>query len=114
MAASGRAAKIFGVTVPQVYLARNVNKLASDVGAKAQAAEQALAGRAVEPADPRAREYTHLTRTDDQGRFTVNGIPAGEFYVSGSVVDPASGERRIVIRQVSLGNGQRLEVNLSR
>lgn len=80
----------------------------------AEAAEQALAGRAVEPADPRAREYTHTTRTDGQGHFRLNGIPAGEFYVSGSVVDPASGQRRVIIRQVSLGNGQRLEVNLSR
>lgn len=80
----------------------------------AEAAEQALAGRAVEPADPRAREYTHTTRTDGQGHFSLNGIPAGEFYVSGSVVDPASGQRRVIIRQVSLGNGQRLEVNLSR
>jgi hypothetical protein len=43
-AASGRAAKIFGVAVPQVLLARNVTKLASEVRAKAQAAEQAVAG----------------------------------------------------------------------
>ncbi|MCH4563551.1 hypothetical protein MKP05_10450 [Halomonas sp. EGI 63088] len=80
----------------------------------AEAAEQALAGRAVEPADPRAREYTHTTRTDGNGHFRLDGLPAGEFYVSGSVVDPASGERRIIIRQVSLGGGQRLEINLSR
>ncbi|MFY0990481.1 carboxypeptidase-like regulatory domain-containing protein [Halomonas sp. C05BenzN] len=80
----------------------------------AEAAEQALAGRAVEPADPRARAYTHTTRTGGNGRFRLDGLPPGEFYVSGSVVDRASGERRIIIRQVSLGHGQRLEVDLSR
>ncbi len=80
----------------------------------AEAAEQALAGRAVEPADPRAREYTHATRTDDSGRFRLSGLPAGEFYLSGSGSDPASGETQVVIRQVQLRDGQQLETELSR
>lgn len=80
----------------------------------AEAAEHALAGRAVEPADPRAREFTHTTRTDGNGNFTLQGLPSGEFYVSGSAVNPANGQRQVVLRQVSLRNGQRLEVNLSR
>ncbi|QOR38653.1 hypothetical protein HNO52_09125 [Billgrantia diversa] len=80
----------------------------------AEAAEHALAGRAVEPADPRAREYTHTTRTDGNGNFTLQGLPGGEFYVSGIAVNPANGQRQVVLRQVSLRNGQRLEVNLSR
>lgn len=80
----------------------------------AEAAEQALAGRAVEPADPRAREYTHSTRTDGNGRFRLNGLPSGHFYLSGSGPDPASGEARVVIRQVQLSRGQQLEVDLSR
>lgn len=80
----------------------------------AEAAEHALAGQAVEPADPRAREYTHTTRTDGNGNFTLQGLPAGEFYLSGSMVNPANGQRQVVLRQVSLRNGQRLDVNLSR
>ncbi|PRY69281.1 carboxypeptidase-like regulatory domain-containing protein [Halomonas ventosae] len=80
----------------------------------AEAAEQALAGRAVEPADPRARAYTHTTRTDGNGDFRLAGLPAGEFYVSGSGQDPSTGETRVVIRQVSLGNGQSRSVELSR
>lgn len=80
----------------------------------AEAAEHALAGRAVEPADPRAREYTHTTRTDANGHFSLQGLPAGEFYVSGSMVNPARGQREVLLRQVSLRNGQRLDVNLSR
>ena len=80
----------------------------------AEAAEQALAGRAVEPADPRARAYTHTTRTDGNGRFHLDGLPAGEFYVSSSARDPVSGETRVIIQQVSLGNGQRRRIELSR
>ncbi|UYG06131.1 carboxypeptidase-like regulatory domain-containing protein [Halomonas sp. M4R1S46] len=80
----------------------------------AEAAEQALAGRAVERADPRARAYTHTTRTDANGHFLLRGLPAGEFYVSGSLVDPASGKRRVVIHQVSLAPGQHRQLQLSR
>lgn len=80
----------------------------------AEAAEQALAGRAVEPADPRARAYTHTTRTDGDGYFVLRGLPSGSFYVSSSVVDPASGQRQVIIHQVSLSDGRRHEVQLSR
>ncbi|SDO75377.1 hypothetical protein SAMN04487957_11128 [Halomonas shengliensis] len=80
----------------------------------AEAAEKALAGIAVAPADPRARAYTHTARTDGGGHFRVTGIPAGEFYVSGAGPDPVTGEPRVVIRQISLGNGQHREVTLSR
>lgn len=80
----------------------------------AEAAEQALAGRAVEPADPRARAYTHTTRTDGNGYFRLEGLPAGEFYVSGSGQDPSTGKTRVVIHQVSLGNGQSRSIELSR
>ncbi|APE32031.1 hypothetical protein BOX17_14360 [Halomonas aestuarii] len=80
----------------------------------AEAAEQALAGRAVEHADPRARAYTHTTRTDANGDFRLDGLPAGEFYVSSSARDPASGETRVILRQVSLGRGQSRRIELSR
>ncbi|MDR5901346.1 carboxypeptidase-like regulatory domain-containing protein [Halomonas icarae] len=80
----------------------------------AEAAEKALAGIAVKPADPRAREYTHTTRTDGNGYFRIAGLPAGEFYVSGAGPDPRTGKPRVVIRQISLGNGQQREVPLSR
>ncbi|WP_046080268.1 hypothetical protein [Halomonas sp. HG01] len=80
----------------------------------AEAAEQALAGRAVEPADPRARAYTHTARTDGDGYFMLRGLPSGSFYVSGSVVDPTSGKRRVIVHQVSLSDGQHREVRLNR
>lgn len=79
----------------------------------AEAAEKALAGQAVTPADPRAQAYTRQTTTDHDGRFTVNGLPAGDYYVSGAV-RPPSGQPRIVIHQVRVSNGQSVSVDLSR
>ncbi|OBX36767.1 hypothetical protein A8U91_01114 [Halomonas elongata] len=80
----------------------------------AEAAEQALAGRAVERADPRARAYTHTTRTDGNGYFMLRGLPSGNFYVSGSLVDPTSGQRRVIIHEVGLRDGQHREIQLNR
>lgn len=81
----------------------------------AEAAQVALMGRAVEPADPRAREYTHYVTTDARGYFTVSGLPAGIFYIAGSVKPPGpNAQRRIIINQISLSEGQTLEVSLSR
>ncbi|GGX77367.1 hypothetical protein GCM10007160_00700 [Litchfieldella qijiaojingensis] len=81
----------------------------------AEAAETALAGKAIEPADPRAREYTHQARTDSQGYFTANGLPAGDYYVAGSVRLPGSnGRSPIIIHQVHVGAGQTAQVTLSR
>lgn len=80
----------------------------------AEAAEQALAGHAVERADPRAQEYTHTSHTNSNGHFRIGGLSSGEFYVSGSGQDPVTGDAQVVIRQVTLGNGQQLEVDLSR
>ncbi|MCE3026500.1 MULTISPECIES: carboxypeptidase regulatory-like domain-containing protein [unclassified Salinicola] len=81
----------------------------------AEAADVALSGRRIEPADPRARDYTHYAKTDDNGYFVVRGIPAGVFYVAGSVLLPG-GEARspIIIKQVTLRDGKTREVELSR
>ncbi|MCW4151158.1 hypothetical protein OM427_16635 [Halomonas sp. 18H] len=80
----------------------------------AEAAEQALAGRAVERADPRARAYTHTTRTDGNGYFMLQGLPSGNFYVSGSLVNPTTGQRQVVIHETRLNQGQHREIDLSR
>lgn len=79
----------------------------------AEAAERALAGRAVTKADPRAREYTHTTRSNDEGYFVLRNLPSGDFYVSGSLIDPNTSKRRIAIKEVSLGKGESKEVQLS-
>lgn len=78
----------------------------------AEAAERALAGKAVTKADPRAREYTHTTRSNDDGYFIVRDLPSGDFYVSGSLIDPNTSKRRIAIQEVHLSKGQKKDVQL--
>lgn len=81
----------------------------------AEAADVALAGKRIEPADPRAREYTHYARTDGDGYFVAHGIPAGVFYVAGSVPLPdGQGRSPLILKQVRIGAGQTREVDLSR
>lgn len=80
----------------------------------AEAAEQALAGRAVERADPRAQAYTHRVRTDGEGRFEASRLPPGDFYVSGSVTLPDGRRSPLILHQVRLRNGQTTRVNLRR
>lgn len=79
----------------------------------AEAAEQALAGRAVTAADPRAQAYTHNTRTNSDGYFVLRNLPSGTFYVLGSMIDPDTSKRRVAIQQISLSKGQKKEVQLS-
>ncbi|KAA0020445.1 carboxypeptidase regulatory-like domain-containing protein [Salinicola corii] len=81
----------------------------------AEAADVALSGRKIEPADPRAREYSHYAKTNENGYFVVRGVPAGVFYVAGSVLLPGGNSRSpIIIKQIELGKGQTRDVDLSR
>ncbi|WP_277810804.1 carboxypeptidase regulatory-like domain-containing protein [Chromohalobacter canadensis] len=80
----------------------------------AEAAEAALAGKRIEPADPRAREYTHYAKTNDNGYFEATGIPAGVFYVAGSVRLPDGSRSPLILKQIEVGVGQTREVDLSR
>ena len=80
----------------------------------AEAAEVALAGKRIEPADPRAREYTHYAETDGQGYFEATGIPAGVFYVAGSVRLPDGSRSPLILKQIEIGKGQTREIDLRR
>ncbi|MFC3285102.1 carboxypeptidase-like regulatory domain-containing protein [Litchfieldella rifensis] len=99
----------------RIYGANETISVAPVTTYSAEAAEVALAGRAVEPADPRAQAFTRQARTDSQGHFTVNGLPAGDYYVAGSVSLPGTSQRSpIIIHQVHVGTGQTARVTLSR
>ncbi|SHF14137.1 hypothetical protein SAMN02745148_01901 [Modicisalibacter ilicicola DSM 19980] len=98
-----------------VYGAGETVSAAPATSYSAEAAEVALAGDYIEPADPRAQAYTHYAKTDDQGYFTITGLPAGVFYVAGRVSEPGpDGERRVIINQVRLGKGEKAKIELSR
>ncbi|WP_456268491.1 carboxypeptidase-like regulatory domain-containing protein [Kushneria sp. AK178] len=81
----------------------------------AEAADRALAGQRVEPADPRAQAYTHMVTTDGNGYFTATGIPAGTFYVAGTVALPEGrGRSPFILKQVRVKEGGSVDVDLSR
>ncbi|WP_227368125.1 carboxypeptidase regulatory-like domain-containing protein [Halomonas sp. M20] len=96
-----------------VYGAGETVSVAPATRYSAEAAEVALAGGYIEPADPRAQAYTHYAKADEQGYFKITGLPAGVFYVAGRVARPG-GERVVIINQVSLGKGQGKKIELSR
>lgn len=98
-----------------IYGAGETVSVAPATTYSAEAAEAALAGKYIEKADPRAQEYTHYAKTDEQGYFKVTGLPAGVFYVAGRVTLPGPDvQRRVVINQVRLSRGETAKIKLSR
>ncbi|MGC3872914.1 carboxypeptidase regulatory-like domain-containing protein [Halomonas sp. GXIMD04776] len=96
-----------------VYGAGETVSAAPATSYSAEAAEVALAGGYIEPADPRAQAYTHYAKTDDKGYFKITGLPAGVFYVAGRV-GQSDDTRRVIINQVRLGKGENATIELSR
>ncbi|MCM2129385.1 carboxypeptidase-like regulatory domain-containing protein [Larsenimonas rhizosphaerae] len=112
-----------GTIKGQLYYSRNGQKITNEgetvsvapaTAYAAEAADAALAGKQIEPADPRAREYTHTARTDSTGHFTVTGIPAGVFYVGSAVHLPDGTLSPFILKQVRLSEGQTKTIDLSR
>ncbi|SPJ32077.1 carboxypeptidase-like regulatory domain-containing protein [Kushneria phyllosphaerae] len=98
-----------------VYGNREKVSIAPATEYSAEAADKALAGQRVEPADPRAQAYTHMTTTDANGYFTATGIPAGTFYVAGTVALPGGqGRSPFILKQVRVKEGGSANVTLRR
>ena len=88
-----------------------------------EAAQAIMGGRILEEADPRAKEFTHKTIADGEGRFEFKDLPAGRYYVAGSVHwQVYSGNKYIgmqdqggvLVRIVEVGEGDTTELMLSR
>lgn len=78
-----------------------------------------LRGAMPESADPRARAYTRRTIADGTGRFEVDSLPAGEYYVAGGVYWQVPGsyapnQGGMVIQQITLDEGESKEVMLTK
>lgn len=98
-----------------IYGSGEIVSIAPVTTYSAEAAEAALAGKAVEAADPRAQQYTRQARTDNEGYFSANNLPAGDYYVAGSVTLPdGNGRSPIILHQVSVTAGETARVTLSR
>lgn len=68
--------------------------------------------------DPRAKEYTHRTIADGEGRFKLTGLPEGNFFVAGAVaweVGPySSTQGDIIIKRVYVKEGETKKVMLTK
>ncbi|WP_136063992.1 carboxypeptidase regulatory-like domain-containing protein [Modicisalibacter radicis] len=73
------------------------------------------AGLTIDPADPRARRHTRYAETDEAGYFTARDLPAGDYFVAGSISLPgANHRRRAIVRRVRLDAGRTVTLALSR
>lgn len=76
-------------------------------------------GKTPATADPRASEYTRRTIADGSGRFSVENLPAGEYYVAGGVFWEVPGsyaprQGSMVVQQISLTEGETKDIMLTK
>ena len=89
------AARGSGVVTGQVYLMLANTKLTADREAVALAPVNAyttenirrryLGGENLQSADSRIDKYVHGTTTDADGRFSITGIPSGDYYLESEI-----------------------------
>ena len=77
--------------------------------------ESYLGGHKMGKADPRLFNYLKFTSSDRQGRFAFYGVPAGEYYVVGTVHCTECGGRNIrIARRVRVTKGGTVTVSLTK
>jgi hypothetical protein len=89
------AARGSGVVTGQVYLMLDNQKLTADREAVALAPVNAyttenirrryLGGENLQSADNRIDKYVHDTTTDADGRFSITGVPSGDYYLESEI-----------------------------
>jgi len=77
--------------------------------------ESYLGGHKMGKADPRLFNYLKFTASDDQGNFAFYGVPAGEYYVVGTVhCTECGGENIRIARRVRVKNKGTVTVSLTK
>ncbi len=75
--------------------------------------ESYLGKHRMTPSDPRLYNYLKFTTATSRGTFAFYGVPAGEYYLVGTVNCPACGRRNIrIARKISVRPSQTLTVTL--
>jgi hypothetical protein len=66
--------------------------------------------------DPRFEKYVRVTKTDGNGSFVFNQIPAGDYFVSGlgEWVEYGEFKYQWACERVTVGNGQTVRIKLAR
>ena len=77
--------------------------------------ESYLAGHKMEPSDKRLFNYLKFTASNTHGAFAFYGVPAGQYYVVGTVTCPACGNKAIrIARRVTVNGTNTVTVDLSK
>jgi len=77
--------------------------------------ESYLGGHKMEPSDKRLFNYLKFTASGNDGRFAFYGVPAGQYYVVGTVTCPQCGGKNIrIARKVSVNGRNTVHVELIR
>ena len=72
-------------------------------------------GEHLAASDPRLKKYVRRTRTDAEGNFVFERVPAGEYFVTGQVKGNSQDDfsYRWACEQVTVGKGQSIRIALT-
>jgi len=77
--------------------------------------ESYLAGHKMGKSDPRLFNYLKFTASNDNGEFAFYGVPAGAYYVVGTVkCDRCSGKNIRIAKKIRVGKSGTIRVNLEK
>jgi hypothetical protein len=77
--------------------------------------ESYLAGHKMGKSDPRLFNYLKFTAANDRGEFAFYGVPAGKYYVVGTVKCDACGGKNVrVAKRIRVGSSGTVTVELTK
>ena len=77
--------------------------------------ESYLGGHKMGKSDPRLFNYLKFTASNGKGEFAFYGVPAGDYYVVGTVSCTSCGGKNVrIAKKVHVGNSGTVTVNLSK
>ncbi len=77
--------------------------------------ESYLAGHKMGKSDPRLFNYLKFTASDEEGNFAFYGVPAGSYYIVGTVKCDACGGKNIrIAKKIRVNGTNTISVDLSK
>ena len=77
--------------------------------------ESYLAGHKMSKSDPRLANYIKVTASDGNGKFNFYAVPAGRYYVVGTVHCADCGDKNVrIARKVTVGNSGTVTIRLNK
>ncbi len=71
-----------------------------------------FSARTVRNIDRRYEHFMRLTKSDHEGRYTLNAVPAGQYFIYGAMAAPKEKVYFGVQERVTVADGQKYQVDL--